>query len=549
MSDPHRDPVPAESSDTPVLDLHTPNPMHHQSAPNDAWSTINTRENYQGVMSPLGATLWLPISDLAVNGTFYDLGVLKRSEIVVASTPGEATSAVFYGRYTAGINYFRRISDLIPGSSGAAFEEQIFGSTRENVEATTSMRRYPIVAVKAPIAVIRSPKRLQRMASRMDGWWRFATSPAGLSRPVEVQFRQAFEMLEYAMRVHVAGTFVAQGIFDALGKLAVSAARPGLELELSTGYGQMVELELVSELERVARGSASLDEFLSAYGFRCAGEVEMSNPSWREDPSPVERLIVKYRALTDRPDPVAQSRERTRSRIAAQRELISALPTAKRPIAWLLLRLAATFIPLREEGKAALARAFDGARAACGVRGRQLVREGVIDEPRDVFFLTMNEIRGTPPADARTLVEHRRALHTAYKEIDVPEFWIGQPQPIAAAAATDERISQVTGIAAAHGVAEGRARVLASASGCDDLEEGEILVCRTTDPSWASAFYLAAGAVIDVGSTSSHGAIVAREMGLPCVIGTGNGTALLRTGDWLRIDGGSGTVTVLETAQ
>ncbi|MEZ0366028.1 PEP-utilizing enzyme [Mycobacterium sp. pUA109] len=538
----------SESRDAPALDLHTPNPMHHQSAPNDAWSTINTRENYQGVMSPLGATLWLPISDLAVNGTFYDLGVLKRSEVVVAPTPGEATSAVFYGRYTAGINYFRRVSDLIPGSSGAAFEEQIFGSTRENVEDTTSARRYPVIAVKAPIAVLGLPKRLRKMVYRIDDWWRFTTSPAGLSRPVEAQFDESFEMLEYAMRVHVAGTFVAQGIFDALGKLAVSAGKPGLELELSTGYGQMVEVELVSALERVARGSASLDEFLAEYGFRCAGEVEVSNPSWREDPRPVERLIVKYRALTDRPDPAAQSRERTYRRHAAQRELIRALPRAKRPVGWLLLKLAATFIPLREEGKAALAKAFDGARAACGVRGRQLVSEGVIDEPRDVFFLTIDEVRGSAPADARILVDHRRALHTAYTKIDVPDCWIGQPEPIAASAGSDERISQVTGIAAAGGIAEGRARVLASASDCDDLEEGEILVCRTTDPSWASAFYLAAGAVIDVGSTSSHGAIVAREMGLPCVIGTGNGTALLRTGDRVRIDGGAGTVTVLEPA-
>jgi phosphohistidine swiveling domain-containing protein len=549
MSDLPGDSVLTESSDASALDLHAPNPMHHESGPNDAWSTINTRENYQGVMSPLGATLWLPISDLAVNGTFYDLGVLKRSEIVVAPTPGEATSAVFYGRYTAGINYFRRVSDLIPGSSGAAFEQQIFGSSREDVEDTSSMRRYPVVAVKAPVAVVRMPKRLREMASRTDGWWRFATSPTGQSRPVGLQFRQAFEMLEYAMRVHVAGTFVAQGIFDALGKLAAGVGKPGLELELSTGYGQMVELELVSELERVARGEATMEQFLAEYGFRCAGEVEMSNPSWREDPRPVERLVAKYRTLTDRPAPAEQARERTRRRIAAEGELIAALPAAKRPVGKLLLRLAATFIPLREEGKAALAKAFDGTRVACGVRGRQLVDEGVIDEPRDVFFLTMDEIRGTPPADARALVRERRALHAAYEKIDVPDFWIGQPEPAVPESAGAARVSLVTGIAAAHGVAEGRARVLASADDCDDLESGEILVCRTTDPSWASAFYLAAGAVIDVGSTSSHGAIVAREMGLPCVIGTGNGTGLLRTGDLLRVDGGNGTVTVLEPAE
>lgn len=531
-----------------TLDLHAPNPMHHLSGPSDAWSTVNTRENYQGVMSPLGATLWLPISDLAVGGTFFDLGVLRREEIAVAATPGEATSAVFYGRYTAGINYFRRISDLIPGASGAAFEEQIFGSSRADVPGHSSWRRYPVVAVKAPVTIARLPRRLRAMSADVDAWWRFATSPAGLARPVDEQFAEAFAMLTRAMRVHVAGTFVAQGVFDALAKLATRAGRPGLHLELSTGYGHLVEVELVAALDRVARGTATLAEFLAEYGYRCAGEVEVSNPSWRERPELVERLVAKYRAAPDRPDPAAQAAARTRARLAAERDLLSALPPARRPGARALLRLAQVFIPLREEGKAALARAFDGARAACGVRGRELVETGAIERTEDAFYLTLSEIRGDPPPHARALVVHRRALQAAYAELDVPDFWIGQPVPVPARVQTADRVTAVEGVAAAHGVIEGRARVLASADELDDLQPDEILVCRTTDPSWASAFHLAAGAVIDIGSTSSHGAIVAREMGLPCVIGTGDGTALLRTGDLLRVDGGTGRVEVLRPA-
>jgi phosphoenolpyruvate synthase/pyruvate phosphate dikinase len=115
----------------------------------------------------------------------------------------------------------------------------------------------------------------------------------------------------------------------------------------------------------------------------------------------------------------------------------------------------------------------------------------------------------------------------------------------------DDRVESVAGIAAAHGVAEGLARLLASGDDVGDLKPDEILVCRTTDPSWASAFHLATAAVIDIGSTSSHGAIVAREMGMPCVIGTGtgNGTQPLRTGDLIRVDGSAGVVTVLQKAK
>lgn len=531
------------------IDLHAPNPMNRRSGPDDAWSTINTRENYQGVMSPLGATLWLPVSDLAVNGTFCDLGVLRRAEVRAATDPAESSSTVFYGRYTASINYFRRISDLIPGQSGAAFEEQIFGTARADVPDTSTMRRYPMVAIKAPVTVVRLPARMRALAHEVDTWWRFATSAAGMKRPVDVQFNQAVSMLERTMRVHVAATFVAQGVFDTLRKLSDSVGRPGLHLELSTGYGQMVETEFVAALDDVAQDRSTVPEFLAEYGFRCAGEIEVSNPSWRERPEIVQRMVDKYRAAPARQDLGAAAAARARTRQAAERQLLAALPRPKRPLGRLVLKLAATFIPLREEGKAALAKAFDGARVACAIRGRELVAADVIDDVEDVFYLTFDEIRRTPPPNARVLVANRRELRKAYEAIDVPDAWVGPPVPVAVTVAGTERVDTVTGVAAAHGTAEGLARVLASADDLDDLEPDEILVCRTTDPSWASAFHLAAGAVIDIGSTSSHGAIVAREMGLPCVIGTGNGTTLIRTGDLLRIDGAAGVVTILEKAK
>jgi pyruvate,water dikinase len=95
---------------------------------------------------------------------------------------------------------------------------------------------------------------------------------------------------------------------------------------------------------------------------------------------------------------------------------------------------------------------------------------------------------------------------------------------------------------------EGSARVVADADGCDALEEGEILVCPTTDSAWVSAFYIAAPLVLDVGGPGSHAAIVARELGVPAVVGTEYGTASIRTGDRLRVDGLAGTVEVLARA-
>ena len=104
---------------------------------------------------------------------------------------------------------------------------------------------------------------------------------------------------------------------------------------------------------------------------------------------------------------------------------------------------------------------------------------------------------------------------------------------------------EITGLAVSPGVVEGRARVVLDAA-TSELEPGEVLVCQTTDPSWASLFLVASALVIDIGGALSHGAIVARELGVPCVINTRLGTHRLRTGDRLRVDGNTGVVTVLE---
>ena len=99
----------------------------------------------------------------------------------------------------------------------------------------------------------------------------------------------------------------------------------------------------------------------------------------------------------------------------------------------------------------------------------------------------------------------------------------------------------VEGLGASPGVVEGVVRVVHE-PGDSELLPGEILVCRTTDPSWSAYFMLAAGVVIDIGGPLSHGAIVARELGIPCVINTGDGTRRLATGDRVRVDGGAGRV-------
>ena len=234
----------------------------------------------------------------------------------------------------------------------------------------------------------------------------------------------------------------------------------------------------------------------------------------------------------------------------AERRVLAGLGVAYRPVARLMFRLGRRYIPLREASKGSMAMCMDAARAAARDLGQELAASGAIGVPDDVFYLTRQELAGPLPSDTREIVAERRRRRAEYELVDLPTSWTGEPVVIRldVGDTSVNRATGVDGLPGAAGVAEGRARVLVDAGGIDNLEPGEVLVCHTTDPSWASAFHLVAATVIDVGGPISHGAIVSREMGIPCVINTGNGTRLLRTGDLLRVDGTAGWVTVVEPA-
>jgi pyruvate,water dikinase len=144
------------------------------------------------------------------------------------------------------------------------------------------------------------------------------------------------------------------------------------------------------------------------------------------------------------------------------------------------------------------------------------------------------------PSEERVVT--RRSRRDEYARLELPERWQGEVQPVLIPETSGP--IKVNGLGVSPGVVEGRVRVVRDPS-TEMIEEGEILVCQTTDPSWASYFLVAAGVVIDVGGILSHRAIVARELGLPCVINARNATRQLHTGDQVRIDGTSGTVELL----
>jgi pyruvate,water dikinase len=527
----------------------TADPLHHRSGPDTAWSRVNTAEALPGVLTPLGWTFWMEPLERAMRGAFADIGVLRPSEVRVAPSVDDRYSAIFYGRFSGNINEMRRMADQMPGTSGDALELQLFGALRPGVVSKRSFHRYPVVAAQMPRAALSAPKVLARKRAENDAWWRACTSPA-IQQDVagaRARFAEAMVRFEGVMRPHSVVTMLGQALGDQIHKLAAAAGRPDLEPTLMTGYGGMEETRLMADLWAVSRGRGTLEGFLADHGYHGPSEGELSTRSWHEEPAPVLALLETYRGMDETSDPRRVEAQRARERESTTAELMRLLPKVRQAGARVVLGAAKRYVPLREVGKASFLQTLDVGRAAARTLGEDLARAGHLGDPEDVFYLTADELLGQLPPEPKETVTARRQQREEYQRVRLPDLWVGMPEPILIETeVTDDDVSEVTGVAVSPGVVEGRVRVVLDPT--QPLEPGEILVCETTDPSWTSMFLVAAGLVIDIGGTLSHGAIVARELGVPCVINTRVGTRTLRTGDLVRVDGGAGRVDILERA-
>src|SRR5262245_49459216 len=134
-----------------------PNPVHNRTDPGTRWTTVNFAEAIQSVQTPLGWTYWHRCMEISCRRAFADLGALATKDAPMSEDPNDCMSGIFYGRAAGNINFFRRVGDNMPGSSGDTIEEKLFGVVPEtkSKKAAASYRRYPVVAVKMPRAAMR----------------------------------------------------------------------------------------------------------------------------------------------------------------------------------------------------------------------------------------------------------------------------------------------------------------------------------------------------------------------------------------------------------
>ena len=336
--------------------------------------------------------------------------------------------------------------------------------------------------------------------------------------------------------------------------------------ELRSAFAADNAAGVVAALAAQERGrrflSERLDPYRAEFGRKAVWSHEFVYPTWFENPAPIIEAVRGYLETDyDYPSTLAAVRADLDGAVA---ELLAAAPDgAARLQLQATLDLSLGMNPLTPDHHFYIDQGTNARlRLVLVAIGRKLAAAGTIDDPEDVMFLRYNELRAVigdaASLDARALIGERRDAREAAFEIRPPD-WVGTASEDALAfpyltlwgfpekfhRPRSESKDQIVGLAASAGIAEGPARVVESLEEFDQVQAGDVLVCRMTNPAWVVLFTKISGLVTDAGGMAAHPAVVAREFGLPAVVGTSNATQRITTGQRVRVNGATGVVDVL----
>lgn len=294
---------------------------------------------------------------------------------------------------------------------------------------------------------------------------------------------------------------------------------------------------------------AAIDAFLDRYGMRGAGEIDITRDRWAETPTTLVPLVlgtIKTAAPGEGRAIAAQRRADARAATQAIVERLRALPdgAARAADTERMIALVHAFMGYREYPKYHLVARLFVYKQALLREADALVRAHVIDRRDDIYYLAFQELHEAVRAQHvdRALVAARRAEHRTFEKLAPPRVITSDGELVTGAyKRSDLPAGALIGLAVSSGVVEGRARVVHAIEDAD-FEEGDILVTTFTDPSWTPAFVSIKGLVTEVGGLMTHGAVIAREYGLPAVVGVEDATRRIRDGQRIRLNGSDGYV-------
>jgi phosphohistidine swiveling domain-containing protein len=541
------------------------------------WDDSNIAESYGGVVGALTYSFARHAYTGAYR-SFFRFAAVPRDAIDAQAEAFEGLVGRIEGRMMYDLVRWYRMLALLPGYRlNRRLMEEMMG-VREAIPAELAdaiargcrrgkLRDAAMLArttVALATAAVRLPGDVERFHAHVE-----ATLAGGpqLDRASLTELAREYRRLERALldrwNVPIANDFFVMLSFGLLKRAAQRWCRDvSFAPALLAGSGGMTSAEPARAVQRLAALDAAGDRdafagelgaYIARFGDRCESELKLESPTLHDDPQPLLEAIARLR--TSAPGDATGAAERMRG--DAERRARAAL--RGRPVqAFLFARLvswARARIVARENLRFERTRVFGRVRRIVLAMGRVLARRGAIDDARDVFHLTIDELLGFAEGNAasrelRALAAVRRAESARYAAASAPPSrFATHDLPVAPLAAPppgtlDDTVR--TGTPCCPGVVRARVRVVHDPR--ETLRAGEILVAERTDPSWVVLFPAAAAILVERGSQLSHAAIVSREMAIPSVVAIRGLTTWLRDGDLVELDGATGLVRRLERA-
>ncbi len=318
---------------------------------------------------------------------------------------------------------------------------------------------------------------------------------------------------------------------------------------------QVADEDFLDELPALAGGREARDAitaYLDTYGMRCVGEIDITRPRWSERPSTLVPMLLGN-IKNFEPGAAAQRLEQGRRNAwQKEREVLTRLratPDGERKAedAKRMIDRIRTFIGYREYPKYGMISRYFVYKQALLAEADRLVQAGVLRDREDVFYLTLQEFHDVVRANRvdDQLIASRKDAFRLYQALTPPRVLTSDGEAVAGAYRRDDLPDgALSGLPVSAGTVEGRARVILDPAEAD-LEPGDILVTAYTDPSWTPAFVAIKGLVTEVGGLMTHGAVIAREYGLPAVVGVDHATRLILDGQRIRVNGTDGYIEIL----
>ncbi|WHX46998.1 phosphoenolpyruvate synthase [Paenibacillus woosongensis] len=311
--------------------------------------------------------------------------------------------------------------------------------------------------------------------------------------------------------------------------------------------------EELLKLEGGQETKDAIDAYLVKYGMRCVGEIDITRTRWSEKPIALVPLILSNIKNVEPQESQRKFEQGRQEALAKEQELLNRLkqlPDGEQKVIETKRKidLIRNFSGYREYPKYGMVNRYFVYKQALLKEAERLVQAGVIHTKEDIYYLTFEELREAVSSNKldNQIISKRKEEYNIFAKLTPPRVITSDGEVIAGEYKRENLPAEaIAGLAVSSGVIEGRARVIINMEDVD-LEEGDILVTAFTDPSWTPLFVCIKGLVTEVGGLMTHGAVIAREYGLPAVVGVDNATNLIKDGQRIRVHGTEGYIEILE---